>query len=83
MRYVTGIDEQGKPIDVKDPHACGCAALPMRQGAMPGELADGLLAVARDVRRRPPGQYDLPRRRHRCAGVDLRRRRAGRGGQGQ
>jgi fructuronate reductase len=45
MRYVTGIDEQGAPIDVKDPHAARLRAIADAAGREADKLADGLLAV--------------------------------------
>lgn len=45
MRYVTGIDEQGNPIDVKDPHAARLRAIADGAGQDAEKLAAGLLAV--------------------------------------
>ncbi len=45
MRYVTGVDEQGNPIDVKDPLAARCRAIADTAGRDAGKLADGLLAI--------------------------------------
>jgi fructuronate reductase len=45
MRYVTGIDEQGNPIDVKDPHATRLRAIADAAGRDAARLADGLLGV--------------------------------------
>lgn len=45
MRYVTGIDEQGSPIDVKDPHAVRLRQIADRAGQDAHRLATGLLAV--------------------------------------
>jgi fructuronate reductase len=45
MRYVTGIDEAGQPIDVKDPLAARLRAIADEAGRDPVKLADGLLAV--------------------------------------
>ncbi len=45
MRYVTGIDEQGQPIDVKDPHAARLRAIADGAGRDAEKLAAGLLAV--------------------------------------
>ena len=45
MRYVTGIDEQGNAIDVKDPHAARLRAIADAAARDPEKLATGLLAV--------------------------------------
>jgi fructuronate reductase len=45
MRYVTGIDEQGEPIDVKDPFAARLRAIADAAGRDASKLAAGLLAV--------------------------------------
>ena len=45
MRYVTGIDEQGSPIEVKDPLAARCRAIADASGQDATSLADGLLAI--------------------------------------
>ncbi len=45
MRYVTGIDEQGNPIDVKDPHAARLRQIADGAGRDADRLATGLLAV--------------------------------------
>jgi fructuronate reductase len=45
MRYVTGIDEEGNPIDVKDPHASRVRAIADGAGRDAEKLASGLLAV--------------------------------------
>jgi fructuronate reductase len=45
MRYVTGVDEQGNPIDVKDPLASRLRAIAEAAGRNPAELVDGLLGV--------------------------------------
>ncbi len=45
MRYVTGIDEQGRPIEVKDPQAGRLRAIADAAGRAPEKLADGLLGV--------------------------------------
>jgi fructuronate reductase len=45
MRYVTGIDEKGQPIDVKDPFATRLRAIADAAGRDPEKLATGLLAV--------------------------------------
>jgi len=46
MRYVTGIDEQGNAIEVKDPLAARCRAIADAAGRDAEKLADGLLAVS-------------------------------------
>lgn len=45
MRYVTGIDEHGNPIEVKDPLAARLRAIADDAGRDAGNLADGLLDV--------------------------------------
>ena len=45
MRYVTGIDEQGNPIEVKDPLAARCRAIADTAGSDATKLADGLLSI--------------------------------------
>lgn len=45
MRYVTGIDEAGQPIEVKDPLATRLREIADGAGGDPAKLADGLLAV--------------------------------------
>jgi fructuronate reductase len=45
MRYVTGVDERGAPIDVRDPLAARLAALARPRLGAPGELARALLGV--------------------------------------
>lgn len=45
MRYVTGIDEQGNAVDVKDPHAARLRAIADAAARDPEKLATGLLAV--------------------------------------
>ena len=45
MRYVTGIDEAGQPIEVKDPHAARLRQITDAAGRDAEKLADGLLAV--------------------------------------
>ncbi len=45
MRYVTGMDEQGGAIDVKDPHAARLRAIADTAGGDAGKLVDGLLGV--------------------------------------
>jgi fructuronate reductase len=45
MRYVTGIDEQGHPIEVKDPHAARLRQIADAAGRDADKLATGLLAV--------------------------------------
>jgi fructuronate reductase len=46
MRYVTGIDEQGNPIDVKDPFAARLRAIADAAAGDSEALATGLLAVS-------------------------------------
>jgi fructuronate reductase len=45
MRYVTGIDEKGQPIEVKDPLAARFKTVADQAGRDAGKLADGLLAM--------------------------------------
>jgi fructuronate reductase len=45
MRYVTGIDEAGNPIEVKDPHAARLRALADASGRDAEKLATALLGV--------------------------------------
>ncbi len=45
MRYVSGQDETGQPIDVRDPLAGRFAAVAAGAGGDPDKLADGLLAI--------------------------------------
>ena len=45
MRYVTGIDEKGEPIDVKDPLAARFKAASDESGRDAAKLADALLAI--------------------------------------
>ncbi len=45
MRYVTGIDEAGNPIDVKDPHATRLRQIADAAARNAEALAKGLLAV--------------------------------------
>jgi len=45
MRYVTGVDEQGNPIEVKDPLATRCRAIADAAGRDATKLSDGLLAI--------------------------------------
>jgi fructuronate reductase len=45
MRYVTGVDEQGAAIEVKDPLAAKLRAIADGAGRHPAKLVDGLLAV--------------------------------------
>ncbi len=47
MRYVSGVDEQGRPIDVRDPLAAEFAALARQAGPVAERLAPALLGVAR------------------------------------
>lgn len=46
MRYVTGIDEQGNAIEVKDPLASRCRAIADAAGRDPTKLADGLMSIS-------------------------------------
>jgi fructuronate reductase len=46
MRYVTGIDEHGKPIDVRDPLASRFKAIADDAGADSAALVDGFLNVS-------------------------------------
>ena len=45
MRYVTGIDEQGKPIDVRDPLAARLRGIADAAGLVAERLAPALLGV--------------------------------------
>ena len=45
MRYVTGIDEQGKPIDVRDPLSARLRAIADKAGLVAERLAPALLEV--------------------------------------
>ena len=45
MRYVTGIDEQGNPIEVKDPLAARCRTIADAAGRDASKLADGLFGI--------------------------------------
>ena len=45
MRYITGVDEKGDPIDVKDPLAARCRTIADAAAGDAGKLADGLLAI--------------------------------------
>ena len=45
MRYVSGQDEAGKAIDVRDPLSARFAAVAAEAGGDAGRLADGLLAI--------------------------------------
>ncbi len=45
MRYVTGIDEKGQKIDVRDPLADRFKAIAQKAGSNVDSLADGLLGV--------------------------------------
>jgi fructuronate reductase len=45
MRYVTGIDEQGREIDVRDPLATRLRRISESAGGTAGQLVDGLLRV--------------------------------------
>jgi fructuronate reductase len=46
MRYVTGIDEQGNAIEVKDPLAARCRAIADEANRDATKLADGLLSIS-------------------------------------
>jgi fructuronate reductase len=46
MRYVTGVDEQGRAIDVRDPLAARLRQICEAAGGDPAALVDGLLQVA-------------------------------------
>lgn len=46
MRYVTGVDEGGQPIDVKDPLAERLRAIADAAGGEPAKLVDAMLGVA-------------------------------------
>ena len=46
MRYVTGVDEKGCPIDVSDPLAARLRAITDAAGGSPTAIVDGLLGVA-------------------------------------
>jgi fructuronate reductase len=45
MRYVSGTDEQGGKIDIRDPLATRLTAIAKASGADPQDLVDDLLAV--------------------------------------
>ena len=45
MRYVTGIDEHGRPIDVRDPLAAKLRAIADEAGPVAARLAPALLGV--------------------------------------
>ena len=45
MRYVAGVDEQGREIDVRDPLAARFRSMAQSAGDSPGRLVDGLLEV--------------------------------------
>jgi fructuronate reductase len=45
MRYVTGVDEHGQPIDVRDPLAARLTTIAAEAGSAPQRLAPALLAV--------------------------------------
>ncbi|MCA1539413.1 mannitol dehydrogenase family protein [Bradyrhizobium sp. NBAIM32] len=47
IRYVSGVDEQGRPIDVRDPFAAEFAALAREAGPVAERLAPALLGVAK------------------------------------
>ena len=46
IRYASGTDEHGKPIDVSDPLAAKFAAIAAPRTAMPRTIADGFLDLA-------------------------------------
>lgn len=46
MRYVTGIDEKGSPIEVSDPFAPRLKAITDAAGGSPTAIVDGLLQIA-------------------------------------
>jgi fructuronate reductase len=46
MRYVTGVDEKGQPIDVKDPAAARFKTTADSAGRNADQLASGLLAIS-------------------------------------
>jgi fructuronate reductase len=46
MRYVTGVDENGEEIDVRDPHALRMHAIAADAGDDPKALFDGLVALS-------------------------------------
>jgi fructuronate reductase len=46
MRYVTGVDEKGSRIDVRDPLASRFRTITESAGGSPAALVDGLLGVA-------------------------------------
>jgi fructuronate reductase len=46
MRYVTGVDEQGRDIDVRDPLASRLRAISESARGKPAQLVDGLLRVS-------------------------------------
>jgi fructuronate reductase len=58
MRYVTGIDEHGRPIDVRDPLADRLRAIVGSGGNAPAAIVDGLLRVSEifgdDLQRNEP-----------------------------
>jgi fructuronate reductase len=46
MRYVTGVDEGGNKIDVRDPLAARLRSISKSSEGRPDRLVDGLLGVA-------------------------------------
>ena len=46
MRYVTGVDEKGSPIDVRDPLAPRLRSIAERGSGSPAAIVDGLLGVS-------------------------------------
>ena len=63
MRYVTGVDERGNKIDVRDPLASRLQGVSRSSDGRPDRLVDGLLGVAEIF-----GE-DLPR--HECFRAEL------------
>ncbi len=63
MRYVTGVDEQGREIDVRDPLAARLRDISNAAGRSPVNLVDGLLDVAEifgaDLPRSEPFRAEL------------------------
>jgi fructuronate reductase len=45
MRYATGTDEQGRPIDVRDPLSARFAAIAAEAGRAPAALVPAFLAL--------------------------------------
>jgi fructuronate reductase len=59
MRYVTGIDEEGNDIEVKDPMATRLMAIAANAGDDPEALCDGLMEVTEIFGRDLPGNGNL------------------------